>query len=255
MQFGKRNIRSAGRSSGSVEITLPVDLAVLEGIPCQIVLHDGLTPEIVLHPDLRGVMSIFETLWDRLALSLEGTGTVGDFSEADYALALFPTAKWGVRPPLAYADGLTIRRRVTDQGDIDARALECFARILESTAAVAGCRLGLADELAALFGNQVADLLSGGAIDRRDAFVRGFAAQLNDTPRAQGALRKRLLDEAHWRHVQRDLAQLFDHFATWTDSPEALAKAREHWYRARRFEAHISTHMQPLEKMTSVRST
>jgi hypothetical protein len=240
MQFGKRNIRSAGRNSGSVEITLPVDLAVLEGVACQLVLRDGLMPEIVLHPDLRDVVPVFEAFWDRLGLGLEGIGAVGDFSEADYALALFPTVKWGPRPPLAYADGLLIRRCMTGLRGIDAQALECFARIVESLAAVAGRRLTLSDELAASFGNQVADVLSGGAIDRRDAFIRGFAAQMA-ARRTGEDLRKSLFDEAPWRAAQPDLTRLFEQFASWMGSPETLAKAREHWYRARRFEAHVAT--------------
>lgn len=240
MQFGKRNIRSAGRSSGSVEITLPVDLAILEGISCELVLRDGLMPEIVLYPDLRDVPSAFETLWGRLGLSLEAAGSVGDFSEADYVLALFPRTKWGARPPLAYADGLLIRRHMTECGGTGAPAIECFARIIESMAAVAGHRLGLSDELAALFGNQAADFLSGGAIDRRDAFVRGFAAQVAAPARTDDDLRRILLEDAPWHDAQHDLTLLFEQFARWTDAPETLAKAREHWYRARRLEAHLA---------------
>ena len=76
MDFGKRNIRSAGRSSGSVEITLPVELAILEGIACRLSLRDGLVPEIVLQPDLLVVMPVFEKLWSLLRLGLEETGEI-----------------------------------------------------------------------------------------------------------------------------------------------------------------------------------
>ena len=68
MHFGKRNIRSAGRSSGSVEITLPVELAILEGVACRLSLRDGLVPEIVLQPDLLVVIPVFVKLWSLLRL-------------------------------------------------------------------------------------------------------------------------------------------------------------------------------------------
>ncbi|MFI5016033.1 MAG: hypothetical protein ACHQAY_27170 [Hyphomicrobiales bacterium] len=240
MQFGKRNIRSSGRNSGSIEITLPVKLAVLEGVPCQVGLRDGLIPEIVLQPDLCGIVPVFEALWERLGLGLENVGAIGDFSEADYALGLFPTAKWGVRPSLAYADGLLICRSREETVAIEWHALEAAARLVESMAAVAGRRLSLSDELAALFGNQVAYLLSGGAIGARDAFMRGFASQATTPPFAADGSRANLLGVALWRDAQPELARLYDQFASWDDEPETLTKAREHWYRARRFEAHVA---------------
>jgi len=240
MQLAKRNIRSSGRNSGSIEITLPVELAVLEGVPCQVGLRDGLLPEIVLQPDLCDIVPVFETLWDRLGLGLENVGAIGDFAEADYALGLFPEAKWAVRPSLAYADGLLIRRSCEVELDVGSRALEAFARLVESMMAVAGGRLGLSDGLAVLFGNQVAYLLSGGAITARDAFMGGFASHAIASPFAAGGSRAKLLSAAPWRDAQPELARLYDQFATWDDEPESLAKTREHWYRARRFEARVA---------------
>jgi len=239
MQFGKRNIRSSGRNSGSIELTLPVELAVLEGVPCQVGLRDGLMPEIVLLPDLVGIVPVFEALWDRLSLGLENVGAIGDFAEADYALGLFPPAKWGVRPSLAYADGLLIRHSREVEVDIGPRALEAFARLVESMMAVAGRRLGLSDELAVVFGNQVAHLLSGGAISARDAFMRGLASQAIAPPFEADGSRANLLSTAPWRDAQPELARLYDQFASWDDEPETLARTREHWYRARRFEARV----------------
>ena len=249
MQFGKRNIRSAGRNSGSVEMTLPVELAVLEGVPCQLGLRDGLMPEIILQPDLRSVVPVFEALWGHLSLGLEDIGAIGDFSEADYVLALFPAAKWGVRPPLAYADGLVIQRSIERRAEIGAREWEAFARLVESLGAIGGRRLGLSDELAGLYGNQVADLLSGGAISADDAFVRGLASQTIGVGRLDQRAHDDPLSAEAWRDTQRELARLYDQFASWKGEPEAVAKAREHWYRARRFEARVGmTRILPRER-------
>ena len=53
MDLGVRQIRSAGKGSGSIELTLPADLRDLVGLQCRIMLRDGSRPDIVLQPDLR----------------------------------------------------------------------------------------------------------------------------------------------------------------------------------------------------------
>jgi len=235
MHFGKRNIRSAGRSSGSVEVTLPVELAVLEGVACRLYLRDGLAPEIVLQPDLQAIMPVFEKLWDLLRLGLEEIDEIGDFSEADYSFGLFRAAKLGTMPSLAYADALLIQRSLGAAVEATPHVLEAFARIIESMAAVAGGRLGLSNEFMASFGNQVATLVSGEMIGARDAFARSLAAQ--SAPHDAGWCRNAPLSTDSWRRAQSALMGVYDQFKSWGNDPAVFAKEREFWYRARRFEA------------------
>lgn len=241
MDFGKRNIRSAGRSSGSVEVTLPVELAVLEGIACRLSLRDGLAPEIVLQPDLLVVMPVFEKLWDLLRLGLEEIGEMGDFAEADYGFGLFRTTKLGTMPSLAYTDALSIHRSLATAGDATPQVLEAFARIIESMAAVAGSRLGLSNERAALFGNEVATLVSGEMIGARDAFARSLASQSSNTPRDAGWCRSAPLSTDNWRRAQNALMHAYDQFRSWDNDPAVFTKERELWYRARHFETQFRT--------------
>jgi len=63
MYLGIRKIRSAGRNSGSIEITLPALMQVLEGISCRLAMRDGLRPEIVLQPDLSLAQDLLQELW------------------------------------------------------------------------------------------------------------------------------------------------------------------------------------------------
>lgn len=240
MHLGKRNIRSAGRSSGSVEVTLPVELAVLEGIACRLYLRDGLAPEIVLQPDLQAVMPVFEKLWDLLRLGLEEIDEIGDFTEADYSFGLFRASKLGTMPSLTYADALLIHRSLGTVVEATPHALEAFARIVESMAAVAGGRLGLPNNLVALFGNQVATLVSGEAIDARDAFARSFASQSSGASHDAAWCRNAPLSTDNWRRAQRALMGVYDQFKSWGNDPAVFAKERELWYRARRFEARTS---------------
>ena len=238
--FGRRSIRSAGRSSGSVEVTLPVELAVLEGIACRLDLRDGLAPEIVLQPDLQTIMPVFEKLWDLLGLGLEQIGEIGDFSEGDYGFGLFRASKLGAMPGLAYADALLVHRSLVTNAEMPPHALDAFARIVESMAAVAGGRLGISGELAVLFGNQIAYLVSGETIGARDAFARSLASQSQGAPRDAGWCRNLPLSADNWRRAQNGLMRLYDQFISWSNDPALFAKERELWYRARRFEARLA---------------
>jgi hypothetical protein len=239
MHFGKRNIRSAGRGSGSVEVTLPVELAILEGVACRLDLRDGLTPEIVLQPDLQIIMPVFEKLWDRLSLGLEEIGAIGDFAEADYGFGLFRALQLGTTPSLAYADALLIHRSLALHAEPAARALEAFAYSIESMAAIAGKRLGLSNALVVLFGNQVAYLVSGETIDARDPFARNHVSHHLNTPRNIGWCRSALLSADNWRRAQSGLVRVYDQFKSWDEDPATFAKERELWYRARHFEARL----------------
>jgi hypothetical protein len=239
MDFGKRNIRSAGRSSGSVEITLPVELAVLEGIPSRLSLRDGIAPEIVLQPDLQVIMPVFDRLWDLLRLGLEAIGEIGDFGEADYGFGLFRASKLGTMSSLTYTDALTIHRSFGTTVDVTPQVLEAFACIIESMATVAGRRLGLSSERAALFGNEVAYLVSGEMIGARDAFARSLASQSSSIPRGTGWCRSAPLSSDNWRRAQHALMHAYDQFRSWDNDPAIFTKERELWYRARHFEAQL----------------
>lgn len=240
IHFGNRNVRSAGRGSGSVEMTLPVELAVLEGVTCRIELRDGLAPEIVLQLDLRFLMPLLEAIWDRLGSGLETVGEIGGFSEGDYVLGLFPAAGLIGRPGLAYAEALLVERdlRPGEPATAERRiaALEALARVIESMATVAGTRLGLSIETAGLFGNQIAYVVTGAPIGAVDAFARSF---LSDVSPDVGWCRSDPLAEASWRSARSGVAGVYDRFAAWDGDPGALARARESWYRARRFETRI----------------
>jgi hypothetical protein len=237
MHLGSRNIRSAGRNSGSVEVTLPVHLAILEGISCRLYLRDGLDPEIILQPDFRAVMPLFERLWALLRIGFEEVDEIGDFSEADYCFGLFPPSKLGTQPSLAYGDALVLHRSL-GEGELPPAALEAFARTVESMAAVAARRLGLADDFVAAFANQAAYFISGEHFGARDAFARSLAAQLPGLSREVGWCREGPLSKDLWRHAKIALAQVYGQFQAWGNDPTAFAENRTLWYRAHRFESH-----------------
>ena len=229
MYLGTRRIRSAGRTSGSIEITLPAQLQVLEGVKCRLMVRDGPRPEIVLQLDLSAAQALFETLWQKLGLGLEGIDDIGDFSPADFTLAFFPPRHWQERPPLAYADALDVLRQRAGQEN---REPEALTRLLAFLAVAAGYRLGLDGTLALAFGDAVAYLIAGTPAGLGTDFERGMAHRIFwGESRAQQPLSSPFNDRA-WQQAQPGLRRVYDQFRTWQEDPEAYAAARDKWYRA-----------------------
>jgi hypothetical protein len=246
--LGKRNVRSAGRTSGSVEITLPAKLHLLAGIDCQLVVRDGPRPEIVLQPDLTTAHTLFQEMWLRLRLGLSEIDDIGDFSTADYTLTLFAPSHWQEKPPLICADALAVLR---GRGARDADYGEPLAGIVASLGIVAGRRLSLDGQLAAAFGDATAYLLTSHSAGLGTDFERGLARQIylaamrapsDETGGGSAAgSAATALDRAAWQRAAPALRQVFDQFLAWQSQPDAYASAREKWYRALAAEAGMLT--------------
>ncbi|MBC7431803.1 MAG: hypothetical protein H7345_07020 [Rubritepida sp.] len=70
MELGTRGIRSSGRGSGSIEITLPSRLRALSGLNCQITWQDSPVPQVTLTPDLSLARAALARLWGLLLPAL-----------------------------------------------------------------------------------------------------------------------------------------------------------------------------------------
>lgn len=239
MYLTTRKIRSAGRTSGSIEITLPAQLQLLEGVECGLMVRDGPRPEIVLQPDLSAAQSLFQELWQQLRLGLGEIDEIGDFSPADFTLTLFPPRHWQERPPLAYADALTILRRrdlalsaPLPPQSWGERGEGAMTRLLTFLAVAAGYRLGLEGALALAFGDAVAYLITGASAGLGTDFERGMAHRIfwGEGP-AQQPLGSPFGDRV-WQQARSGFRRVYDQFRTWQENPEAYAAAREKWYRA-----------------------
>lgn len=229
MYLGNRSVRSAGRSSGSIEITLPTQLQVLEGVECHLMMRDGSRPEIVLQPDLSAAQALFQSLWQKLRLGLGEIDDVGDFSPADFTLTFFRPHHWQERPPLAYADALRIVRQ---QAGKDGCEPEALPYLLAYLAAAAGIRLGLKGVLALAFGDAVAYLITGAPAGLGTDFERGMAHKLfwgdGDEPPGPSLS----LDDQSWQQARPHFRRVYEQFRAWQSNPEEYAAAREKWYRA-----------------------
>jgi hypothetical protein len=229
MYLGVRRIRSAGRSSGSIEITLPTQLHVLEGVECRLMVRDGPRPEIVLQTDLAAAQDLFQRLWQKLRLGLGELDDLGDFSSADFTLALFPPRHWQERPPLAYADALSVLHQ---RAGHDGQGPDALVRLLAFLAVAAAHRLGLRGSLALAFGDAVAYLVTGTPAGLGTDFERGMAHRIFwHENRAQPPARSPFSDEM-WRQCRPAFRRVYEQFRNWQDDPETYAIARKNWYRA-----------------------
>ena len=229
MFLGTRKIRSAGRTSGSIEITLPTELHILEGTECRLMVRDGPRPEIVFQPELSAAQALFRELWGKLRLGLAQVDEIGDFCPSDFAIALFPSPHWQERPPLAYADALSVLHRRSGRRDGDP---EAATRLLAFQAVVGGYRLGLEGALALAFGDALSYLITGTAAGLCTDFERGMAHRIFwGEGQAPQAVRSPFHD-AVWVQARPGLRRVYDQFRTWQENPDTYAAARENWYRA-----------------------
>jgi len=235
MYLGIRRIRSAGRNSGSIEITLPALMQVLEGISCRLTIRDGLRPEIVLQPDLSLAHELFQELWQKLRLGLSEIGEVADFSLSDFSLIFFPSPQLQERPPLAYADALLIQQK-RSRASLSAnqniqREEEALARVLVCLATTAIAQLGLYGKFATAYGDAVAYLFTGAASNLGTEFERGMAHRIFWGEGRQ-QICGRPFAEQTWLNARLPLRQVYEQFYAWQAAPTDCALARGQWYRA-----------------------
>jgi len=243
MYMGTRKIRSAGRTSGSIEITLPALLQVLEGINCRLIVRDGLCPEIVLHPDLTVAQNLFQTLWQKIQLGLGEIGELPDFSLADFTLTFFPLQNWQERPPLSYADALVVLQHhnltssfsyfhPNNVNNDPKNEMDALSRLLAFLTVTAGYHLGLKEKFALAFGDAVAYLITDNPTNLGTDFERGMAHRIFW---GEGDLRSPFtnpFDDQVWQQARPAFQRIYDQFHAWQESPTTCATTRDQWYRA-----------------------
>jgi hypothetical protein len=234
MRLGTRKVRSAGRTSGSVEITLPVEVQALTGIGCEITLQDGVQPQIVLQPDLSVAQALFIELWEMLREGLGDVGDVGDFVLSDFNVALLPPRHWHERPPLSYHDALTLQGYIEQQApSTRIQNSAALLRLITFLAINAGYRLGLREQIAIAFGDALGYLVTGvsgghGSEFERDAALAAYGAGQR---LVAGQITALSIDD-DWTVAQEGLRRVYELFAAWQEDPAEYEAARNRWWQS-----------------------
>jgi hypothetical protein len=229
MYLGMCRIRSAGRTSGSIEITLPPALQAFTGLGCRVLVRDGWQPEIVLQPDFADAWSSFEALRNKLVLALGSGDLSGDFSPSTFMLSLLPPRHSQRGLPLAYSDLVVLTR----SGNAHTKSeLESLARVLSVLAAAIARDLGLEQAFALGFGDAVAYVVTQTSVGFGTDFERSMAASLSRQAHFRPRLPVSLFDDEFWLECEPALRRIHEQFRSWQCQPERYEAAQRQWYRA-----------------------
>ncbi|MFO0347055.1 MAG: hypothetical protein ACK503_12370 [Labrys sp. (in: a-proteobacteria)] len=195
--LGTRRIRSAGRSSGSVVITLPPELAGLSGLDCALSLSEGAEPVIEIRPDWKTVHAALDRAWHAMRQEFSGIPVENPALPWQFARIVPRLGRPAVsdgRVDLALEDIGALWQRTPDQpsgdlarlirfiGSIDARdqgqsdlIADDYGRALSYLFTADSCDVDLfiADLVASVTGVAPLDRVTGtAAIDARDFWAR-----------------------------------------------------------------------------------
>jgi hypothetical protein len=230
MDFGSRHIRTAGRGSGSIEITLPTDLRDLVGLTCRVTLRDGARPDIVLQPDLQLAQAAFAALWRAMAAALARDGDVPALPLTEFGFGLQPSVRGGDEPYLCWRDGLSLARGAPHDPIAISRTLAAFGHALAPD-------LRIAPNLAAGFG-AVCGYLAAGVVPSADGWdARGIAASFLQTIRpgaplsAAEAVGEGAYGPEFWGLAAPFMSAAADVFLGWAADPSGHVSQRATWRR------------------------
>jgi hypothetical protein len=223
-----RKVRSSGRTSGSVEITLPPEVQELEGIDCRLVLRDGARPEIVIQPDISIAYAVFAEQWQKLRTAFSAIGDIGSFQLTDFELSFLPPRHWSERPPLSYRDALALHRARRAEAELEASG---YSHVITFLSVGAARRLGLRDRYALVFGVIAGYLVSGIDSGNGADFEQDVALQLLAQGAAPGsASLGALFNTDRWEDAQAGFARIFAQVHAWQQQPELYEASRRQWW-------------------------
>jgi hypothetical protein len=243
MDLGARHIRTAGKGSGSIELTLPAALRDLVGLRCRVFLRDGFRPDIVLQPDLAAAQAAFETIWREMAACLplpqaRGTQYAPPMPQGAFLFGLHPRMGADAAAPfLAWRDGI----KLAAGHKVDAAAL---SRVIASFGHAMAGGLDIGPGLAAGFGAACGYLVTGVApapdwqepCDVAAACLRPLGAPGAAWLAASGREPAGAPIAALWVHAAPVLGATSELFQAWTETPATHAHQRAAWRRGRGIE-------------------
>jgi hypothetical protein len=231
MDLGIRQIRTAGKGSGSIELTLPTELRDLVGLPCRILLSDGTRPDIVLQPDLGQARAAFGAIWRAMAaILLADDPQAAEFPLAAFGFALQPRSTGGERPFLSWRDGIALAGRPPHDASAIARTISAFGQVLAGP-------LHIEASLAASFGAAASYLLTGVATLPEGQEARDLVADaMRPVAVPPEIAASGSLSDGFWQYAAPKLTAVAELFLGWTADPSGYATLRAAWRRGRALE-------------------
>lgn len=224
MDLGVRQIRTAGKGSGSIELTLPSELRDLVGVPCKVTLRDGNRPDIVLRPDLQRVHDALERLWQPMVQILLPDAPT-PFPTAAFTYGLQPRSG-GYGPYLCWRDGLALAGVEPYDASAVSRTLSAFAQ------AMAG-DIGIAPALAPGFGAACGARLTGMVPDPVEQEACDLAARHLSAATPPLVQAHQALGDLFWQAAAPVLRAVSNLFTDFTADRVNHARLRAAWTRSK----------------------
>jgi hypothetical protein len=234
MELGVRQIRTAGKGSGSIELTLPSALRQLVGLPCRITLHEGERLDILLRPDLTAATRAFATMWRALVrvFARDLAGTAEYFPAGAFAFGLQPRRGLAGAPYLCWQDGLALSLGNSDQAAV--------ARSVAACATQLSCGLGISADLSDAFGSACGFLAGGRMIFAEwQSPCDIVASQVISAvwqPGAALANSPGVASDQFWSQLAPGMTACADLFAAWSLAGSAYPALHAAWLRGRSIE-------------------
>jgi hypothetical protein len=240
MDLGVRQIRTSGKGSGSVELTLPGELRHLVGLPCRITLHDGVRPDIVLQPDLTTAFNALASIWRAVARAVSGDAAARDaerFPALAFTFGLHPQESAAGAPYLSWQDGLAVASGTA--------TADAAARCIAACAGQYATELDIASGLALPFGAVCGFLVCGtlafpGWQEASDIaasqWASGPGAAAPWQPGAAWQAAPNALDDRFWGKAAPGLIEAVRLFACWSAPGSAYPALCAAWRRGRSIE-------------------
>ncbi len=239
-----RQIRTAGKGSGSVELTLPGALRGLVGLPCRILLHDGEQPDIVLQPALSAARAAFAAVFQGCALALlDEPGPPFDAAAFRFGLLAPPLLVPGgagpvaAAPALSWQDGLALA--AAGEPGAPPAAAAAAGRVVAACAEALAAELGIMPALAPRFGAVCGFLAAGRVVVAAWQEACDIAAaRLADQPAWQPGLAAGLdpCGTAFWSQLSPGLLAAADLFAALSQDDAAYPDLQAAWRRGHALE-------------------
>jgi len=233
VQLGVRQIRTSGKGSGSIEVTLPTELRDFVGLPCRVLLRDGRQPHILLQPDIQHALAAFARLWCAVVGSvLPHRDDLAAMPTEQFAFALHPRGGAGDRPLLGWSDGLALTRPPPHMALAVSRSLAAMGEALAPDLAIEpplwrgfgmACGYLAVGVLPAAEAQEVCEVTAEMMRDQGRPGASFVAAMGDGMDGAFG--------EAFWRQATPVLRAVAALFRIWSDDADRLSTLRVAWRR------------------------
>jgi hypothetical protein len=230
-----RRIRSSGKTTGSVEITLPPEFQIFAGMECRLIGQGGLTPSLTIIPGVDGIEKHMRQIWSVIAIG---------FGIADHA---YPAAKIRYTfDTTKYEDGI-LEVGLRDCGWLMNAPLSTQPTVQSARLLVNLCHCFIAEAKPVttlgyhlFLANSVVYVVCGdnpalGLFERDTVSVA-----LHDGEIAPGNNDESIISAARWAHSRPAISRLLDHVKRMSHANSTLDDQRKDWSRAQRIASKVA---------------